>query len=178
MTATFQKRSALRRDAGMTLIELMVAGLILTVGFLGTMILITTAISGNTRNRSDSSSTMLAQKVMEQITNALANSTTSVSVTDCAGNTFTISAVGSSGGSGATLSGTTIDFTASQVTNYAMTYVLCDTAGRQSKYDVRWNIKTLSTGPTVVTVAARPRASTTDLNRFAIPVSLRTMVGS
>src|SRR5690242_5833868 len=155
MAAKVQRRSALRRDAGMTLIELMIAGLVLTVGFLGTMILITTAISGNTRNRNDSSSTMLAQKVMEQVTNALANSTTSVSATDCAGNQFTISTVGSSGGSGASLSGTSVDFTASKVTNYSMTYVLCDAAGRQSKYDVRWNIKTLSTGPTVVTVAAR-----------------------
>src|SRR6185437_5344283 len=90
----FQRRTGLRpRDAGMTLIELMIAGVVLIVGFLGITVLITTAIAGNARNRHDSSATMVAQMAMEQITGALANGATSRTVTDCAGNNFTISAV-------------------------------------------------------------------------------------
>jgi Tfp pilus assembly protein PilV len=177
MAAIFQRRTALQPDAGMSLIELMIAGVVLIVGFMGIMVLVTTAIAGNSRNRNDSSGTMLAQMVMEQIRSAVANSATTRSVTDCAGNTFTISAVGSSGGAGATLSGTSIDFTASQVTNYSMNYVVCNANGRRATYDVRWNVQTLSTGPKLVTVAARPRGSSTDRLRFAIPVSLRTMIG-
>jgi Tfp pilus assembly protein PilV len=178
MAANFQRQTALRRDAGMTMIELMIAGVVLIVGFLGITVLITTAIAGNARNRNDSSGTMLAQMVMEQISSALKNSGTTRSVTDCAGNNFTISAVGSSGGSGASLSGSTIDFTAAQVTNYSMNYVVCNATGRRATYDVRWNVQTLATGPTLVTVAARPRGASTDLKRFAIPVSLRTMMGN
>jgi Tfp pilus assembly protein PilV len=162
----------------MTLIELMIAGVVLIVGFLGITVLITTAIAGNARNRHDSSGTMVAQMAMEQISSALANGKTSVSVSDCAGNNFTISAVASSGGAGASLSGSSIDFTASQVTNYSMYYVLCNATGRRATYDVRWNLQTLSTGPTLVTVAARPKGASTDLRRFAVPVSLRTMVGN
>jgi Tfp pilus assembly protein PilV len=178
MAGKFQRRTALRRDAGMTMIELMIAGVVLIVGFLATMALITTAIAGNARNRNDSSGTMLAQMVVEQITSALANSATSRTVTDCAGNTFTISAVGSSSGAGAPLSGSSIDFTSSQVTNYSMNYVVCNASGMRATYDVRWNVRTLSTGPALVTVAARPRGASSDLKRFAIPVSLRTIIGN
>jgi Tfp pilus assembly protein PilV len=159
------------------MIELMIAGVVLIVGFLGSMILITTAIAGNSRNRGDSNSTMLAQMVLEQISSVPANSAGLLSATDCAGNNWPIAIAGNAGGAGAPLTGATINFASAQVANYSMNFVVCSANGTQATYDVRWNIRTLTTGPALVTVAARPRGANNNLQRFAIPVSLRTMVG-
>jgi Tfp pilus assembly protein PilV len=161
------------------MIELMISGVVLIVGFLAVMILIIGAIAGNNRNRMDSSGTMLAQMVMERIASVPANSTTTMTVTDCASATWTINPAGSTAGAGAPLtSANAINFTSAQVTNYSMNYVVCGANSTQTTYDVRWNVRTLTANTALVTVAARPRgASTNQLQRFAIPVSLRSIVG-
>src|SRR5689334_5278657 len=119
------RRGSSGPQAGMTMIELLMAGMVMVVGFLGVMILITTAIATNNRNRLDSTGTMLAQAVMEQIKSTIIGSGAS-NLTDCAGNTWNIDAA--SGGS--TVSGATIDFSAARVTNYSMYYVVCNGANQ------------------------------------------------
>jgi Tfp pilus assembly protein PilV len=156
---------------GVSMIELMIAGVVMTVGFLGLMILITTAIATNNRNRLDSTGTMLAQAVMEQIKSTIVGSSSS-SLSDCAGHTFTIdSAVG-----GATLSGSTVDFTAAPVTNYSMSYVICN-GTQQTTYDVRWNVTTVGNNY-LVTVGSKMKGQGTDLKYFALPVTLRAFLGN
>ena len=54
------------RQSGMSLIELMFAGFILVVGFMGSLILIFIAIATNTRNKVDTTGTMIAQMVIEE----------------------------------------------------------------------------------------------------------------
>ncbi|MGE0406870.1 MAG: hypothetical protein AB7O65_11270 [Candidatus Korobacteraceae bacterium] len=176
----FHRKTRPRRsEDGITMIELMIAGVVMIVGFLGIMALITTAIAGNARNRGDSSATLISQMVVEQITNAVREGANTRTVTDCAGNTFTISAVGTTGGSGTSITNGAINFNGLQVTNYSMFYVVCNATGQRASYDVRWNVRLLSaSGPSLVTVAARPRGSNGNLQRFAIPVTLRTIVGS
>src|SRR5258706_15089115 len=55
------------RQSGMSLIELMFAGFILVVGFMGSLILIFIAIATNTRNKVDTTGTMIAQMVIEEV---------------------------------------------------------------------------------------------------------------
>src|SRR5213082_3008387 len=68
-TSTSMTRTSAGRDneAGMSLIELMFAGFVLTVGMLGSLIMITIAISTNQRNKTDTVGTALGQMVIEQI---------------------------------------------------------------------------------------------------------------
>jgi prepilin-type N-terminal cleavage/methylation domain-containing protein len=169
----------------MSLIELMIAMLVLAIGLGGTSVLLVVAIASNSRNSRDTTATLLAQMVIEQISAQHVYSDATINVTDCAGNSWTIAttpgAVGT--GSGATLKADgTIDFTqsfSSITSNYAMRYVDCSTTGGiQTTYEVRWNVMSVSTNTTtrLITTASRPMAS--NVNRFggvffAIPVNLR-----
>ena len=173
-----------RAQAGSTLIELMMACLILLVGFTGGLALILISIKNDSRDKTDSTATILSQMVTEMVASVPANSSSSVTITDCNPTTssasHTVSTTGSSSGSGAPLTaGGQIDFTQSTVSGYSMTFYSCQasTGDRQTLYDVRWNIKTLSTYAKLVTVAARSSDTSTDANLFAVPLTLKTIVG-
>jgi hypothetical protein len=59
-----------------------------------------------------------------------------------------------------------------------MQYAGCGAGGRQTIYDVRWNIVTLSTYSRMIFVSARPQGSgTVGGLRFIVPVNLRTIGG-
>jgi prepilin-type N-terminal cleavage/methylation domain-containing protein len=178
----------------MTLLELMIAMLILAIGLGGLTNVLVVAMATNNRNSKDTSATLLAQMVIEQISAQHPNSNSSISVTDCAGNAFTISTTGgaSPNGVGATLVTTStttgyggIDETQAITgipTGYAMEYVDCGGAnntGIPTTYDVRWNVMTIDTNYTrLVTASARPKsASTVGGLRFALPVTLRAVAG-
>ena len=170
-------------ESGFTLVEMVVAAAILLVGMTAGMTLIITAMANDSRSKNDSSATILSQMTIETIAAVPANATTSMTVVDCNPTTssasHTINTTGSSGGAGATLTGGVIDFTAGTVSGYAMTYYGCQasTSDRQLTYDVRWNIKTLSSDAKLVTVAAKPIAGSTHANFLAVPVTLKMIVG-
>ena len=71
-----------KQQAGFSLLELMITGLILVVGLLAVAALFATAVGNNGRSRVDSTATMLAESVIEQITAVLARGGPA-SVTDC-----------------------------------------------------------------------------------------------
>lgn len=174
------KRSTQR---GTSLIELMIASLVLTVGVLGCAVLIPIAIGTNSKNRQQSNSTVIAQMTMEKITSASASGSATLTITDCAGTANTINITGSTGGTGATLlSSGSIDFSQTQGSSgapagYYMSYTSCGTSGRQSTYDVRWNIQTPSNYVKLVTVSAKLQGSGTNQILFSLPVTIRSMVG-
>jgi hypothetical protein len=64
-----------------------------------------------------------------------------------------------------------------------MQFVACGSGGRQTPYEVRWNIQTLSANTRLITVAARPLAAASSAGSanqallFALPVTLRTIGG-
>jgi hypothetical protein len=159
------------------------ASLILLVGLPAGMLLILIAIANNNRSKMDSSATILSQMTIEMIASVPANAATNMTVIDCnpssSSASHTIYTSGSSSGSGAPLSGAVIDYTQATVTGYSMTYYGCQasTRDRQTLYDVRWNIKTLSTLAKLVTVSAKPIGTDTHANFLAVPVSLKTIVG-
>jgi type II secretory pathway pseudopilin PulG len=167
-----------KQQAGFTLLELMIAALVLTFGLLAITALFATAIGNNGRGRIDSTATMLSQSVIEQITAVLARGGPSA-MTDC-GQPPTTWAISTAVG-GASLSGSGIDFTETNPpAGYFMNFVVCNgggESGTQAIYDVRWHVTLISTNSYLVTVAGRPRGMTSGRFTFALPVTLRTYVG-
>jgi prepilin-type N-terminal cleavage/methylation domain-containing protein len=171
-------------EAGFSLVEMLIAAVVLLVGLTAGMLLILTAMANNNRSKMDSTATILSQMTIEMIAAVPANATTNMTVVDCNPNSgsasHTVYTTGSSGGAGAPLTnGGSIDFTQSTATGYAMTYYSCQasTGDRQALYDVRWNIKTLSVNAKLVTVAAVQTGTNTHANFLAVPVSLKLIVG-
>lgn len=180
---------------GMTLIELMIAIVVLAVGLGGITSLLVLAIGTNNRNSKDTTATMLAQLVIEEIGSQDPNSgILTIPITDCAGNAFNIAVTGGAapGGTGATLvtnaaspSYGAIDQSqaaAAIPAGYQMNYVDCSAAGgSQATYDVRWNVMTVTATQTrLVTASARQRGSSSTLLGgpiFALPVNLRGIGG-
>ena len=78
-----------RSEAGITMIETMMAGAILIIGSLSMIALIINSIASNNRNKIDSTQTMLASSILEQINSTFIATGTS-SLTDCSGTTLTI----------------------------------------------------------------------------------------
>jgi Tfp pilus assembly protein PilV len=161
----------------MSIIELMIAMVVLTVGVLGCMSLIITAIATNGRNRYQSSSTTVAQMVTEKILSVPANTSPTLSFMDCSGMAQNINTTGSTTGAGAALLSGNVDFSQAAVAGYSMQYTTCGTAGRQVVYDVRWNIKTLSSYSKLITVSAKLQGTATDAKLIAFPVTIRSLAG-
>lgn len=164
-------------QSGISLIELMIAGVVMVVGFMALIGLIVTAIAGNTRNRLDTTATMLDLMVIEAI-NSQAGSTGTVALTDCANNTWNIA---QQAGTGANLSGTQIDFSQSQSsvpTDYYMNWAVCN-GGTQVNaiYDVRWNVQAAGTYSFLVTVGAKLQGAGSNMKYYALPTNIRTLTG-
>lgn len=183
-----------KNQRGMTLVELMIAMFILAVGLGGVANVLVVAMASNNKNSKDTSATLLAQMVIEQISAQHPNSTAAISISDCQGNAWTIATAGgaSPSGAGATLVTSSsssgyggLDQTQSYsaiTANYAMKYVDCGGAGNTgipTTYDVRWNVMTINTNYTrMVTASARPlNANRLGGFNFAMPVTLRAVTG-
>lgn len=183
-----------KKQAGMTIVELLIAMTILAVGLGGIVNLLVVALETDNRNSKDTSATLLAQMVVEQISAQHPNSNAAISITDCAGNAWSISTTpaASPSGAGATLvtSSTAagyggIDPTQAYSTitaGYAMKFVDCGGVGNTglpTTYDVRWNVMTVDANYTrLITASARPlNAYSLGGVRFALPVNLRMVAG-
>lgn len=181
-------------QGGMTLVELMIAMSILAIGLGGLVNVLVVAMATDNRNSKDTSSTLLAQMVIEQISAQHINSNAPIAITDCAGNAWTIDTAGgaSPNGTGAALvtSSTSpgyggIDQTQAYTAipaNYAMKYVDCggvNDTGVPMTYDVRWNVMTIDANYTrLITASARPvNANALGGLQFALPVNLRGVGG-
>jgi Tfp pilus assembly protein PilV len=177
-----------RITAGFTFVELATALFILTVGLSACIGLVLVAVGSNGRNRQDSNSITMARMVIQQFLSVSADNSwpaasgnwpPTLTITDCAGNSQLINTTGSAGGSGAALlSSGGVDYSQPAPTNnYSMLYQDCATTGT-TVYDIRWNVKTLSTYTKLVTVSAAPSlTSTTGGPYFALPVTICTIAG-
>ncbi len=172
-----------KREAGFTLLELLIAGIVLMVGLLALTGLFVTAIGNNGRSRVDSTATMVSQAVVEQISATLAGGGPA-QVTDCEGNTFLLEYAAG----GANLGGSGIDFTqstsglaaTSTTPGYQMNFTVCNggaEAATTAVYDVRWNVQQVGTGTWLATIAARPVNLQPGRFTFNLPVTMRTYVG-
>lgn len=181
-------------QSGTTLVELLIAMAILAVGLGGITNLLVVAMATDNRNSKDTSATLLAQMVIEQISAQHPNSPLPISVTDCAGNNWAIATVSgaSPSGAGATLvtSSTNsayggIDQTQAYSAipaSYSMKYVDCGgvgNTGTPTTYDVRWNVMTVDTNYTRLVTASARQVNGTALGgiTFSLPVNLRVVTG-
>jgi prepilin-type N-terminal cleavage/methylation domain-containing protein len=190
------RSSRQRNQAGMSLIELMIALVVLAVGMLGVIVMVTTAIQNNTKNKQDNGGTMMAQFILEQIASIPANKVPApvLVVTDCnpAGpQNWNINTTGGGQpiGIGALLiqppnqNAGDIDWLnqayGAVPAGYRMRYVSCGAGGSSVAYDVRWNVQVLPDNFTkLITVSARPFNLNPNAARwFARPVTLRTIGG-
>jgi Tfp pilus assembly protein PilV len=201
------RRARRQASSGMGLIELMIAMTVLTVGMLGSMVMIVTGMESNTRNKRDNSATILDQELLETFA-TLKNypQTGTVTITDCAltgSNAHLASLVQgtyAANGAGAALVTTAtagqnigdIDWTqatptlaTSSVAGYAMMYQTCG----GEIYEVRWNVMDANAGAlpagdvsriSLLTVSSRLTTNTNGTNGmlFALPTTLRTIIES
>lgn len=176
MELKMAKSASKRKQRGMTLIELMIAMVVLMVGIVGSMALIAYAIGGNHRSKQQSNATVVAQLLTEKLSSQKATLSNNLTVTDCAGNSTTVfTAVG---GPTPNSSGEE-DFTQAAVTGYQMYYTDCGTSGRQMTYDVRWTITqpTAYTKLLVVSAQLKNAAGTRNAKLYSLPATIRTLVG-
>ncbi len=176
-----------RSEAGITMIETMMAGAILIIGSLSMIALIINSIASNNRNKIDSTQTMLASSIMEQINSTFIASGAST-LTDCSGTSWTIdTGLPNTGSSGAALSGSSIDWTeATPPAGYHMDYVVrtpCTSTGAiQGTYDVRWHVDVVGgvgvTNTFLLTVGAKLKNHGENNKYFSAPVTLRMMSGN
>jgi prepilin-type N-terminal cleavage/methylation domain-containing protein len=190
---THRRRSA---SSGMTLIELMIAMVVLAVGLIAIANVVALAIAHNNRNRLDTTATMLSEMVLEQIQSVPATSNVILTVTDCAGNVRNINTTGAAAPagagatlitSGAALNAGSIDYTQTEAAipvGYSMDYTTCGPAGAGVTYELRWNIVNGTNAFTkIVTVSSRLRmtpgtvGATPNAVYFAPPVTLRGIAG-
>lgn len=174
------RRPSAAEEAGFSLIEMMIAMIVLAIGILGSMTLVVMAINGDFRSKQQSNSTALAQMVTEKIMSIPAYTAPTLSLTDCTGASYNIAtAVG-----GATVASSgDIDFTQATVANYYMPYTDCATLGRQATYDVRWHVSAptdSSIYTKILTVSARlkfVKTNSTSGSAFGPVVTIKTLVG-
>jgi Tfp pilus assembly protein PilV len=158
----------------MSLVELMIAMLVLLVGGTGATMMMILAMGHNTRSRQQSNSIAIAQMVAEEIASVPAKTAVMRTIVDCTNN---MNSVTTAAGGSAVLPSGDIDFSGDGLPDYSMLYTACGTNGTQMTYDVRWNIQSLSPYVKLVTVSAKMNAAGTDVNNFSLPVTIREQVG-
>jgi len=167
------------------MIETLLAASIMAVCSMALIGLIGGSVASNTRNKFDSTTTMLAQSVAEQIKATVIGSGTAT-LTDCAGTSFTIDTA--PGGSALNTTSNAISFAeTTPPANYHMDYVVkspCNANGiEQATYDVRWHVDLVGSGvaPTntyLLTISSQMKNRGFGNKFFASPVTLRVMLGN
>ncbi len=169
------------KAGGFTMVELLVAMVILTVAILGSTLLVLIGMQRNNANRVDTTATNAAQAVLEAIAGTQANSDPTLTITDCLGNNLSITTAAG----GAPLITTdpfagNIDFSQAAVNGYQINYTVCGNNGLTTVYDVRWRVNAIGANKygKLVTVAASQNsvANGRGFSRL-LPVTLRTVVG-
>jgi prepilin-type N-terminal cleavage/methylation domain-containing protein len=176
-------------DEGFTLIELMIATLVLGTAMLGALAMIMVGIKRNTSLRMDTTSANIAQTVLEDIAAIQPTNDTTISINDCIqpqsiktnpGGASVVAAPNFPGQNPGD-----IDFSQNKGAvgaGYQMDYVACAN-GVQITYDVRWRIDAIAVGggknwAKLVTVAALQQATVQNgAISYSPPVTLRTVVG-
>ncbi len=161
------------KQRGFTLVEMMVAMLMMTVGLLAVAQLVPFSIRLNTANRDDSTALVLAQNEMNQfIEQPLANT----AYVDAAGNACTL---GNPATPGVFVGNPVVPFNGGQVINFAGAQVpgysftwFDPNDPAQVRYDVRWASWTRANGARRFILGVRRQGGNVPL----LPVNLDSMV--
>ena len=174
-----------RKQKGFSLLECMVAVVVLMVGAVGVAQMIPYSLSTNTSNRADSTGLVIAQRELEQFLQVPLATIPPV-YTDLSANPCNPCNLGSStSGSFNTFVGsptvvvnkrTMIDFTQAKVANYNFTYTDPQDPTK-TQYDVRWAVA--SNGPATGTITSRRIVISVRKNgpgAYILPATLDVMV--
>jgi Tfp pilus assembly protein PilV len=186
-------------EKGIGLLELVIAMTVLTIGMLGSMIMILTGMQSNSRNKNDTAATVLDQEILEKFAtlNNFPQPGGQVMIYDCAVNGGTSVGHLASYAQGAYLTGAGAALTAtgdidwtqpaptlatSTTAGYAMEYQICN----GDTYEVRWNVMdadnvTLTKSRlSLLTVSSRQKSASSfhQAMLFAPPTTLRTQIES
>ena len=147
-TFTIRRRS----EAGFSLLEMMLATVILLVGFVAIAQLVPATILLNFRNRTDSSALVFAQRELDQFLDQplfLTSFTDAIGNTCALGNATPVNTV--QGSSLAVVNNqVVIDFTRTLVPNYSFAIPYQDPSDPSgTAYDVRWAVIVTGNGSTV-----------------------------
>jgi Tfp pilus assembly protein PilV len=175
---------------GSILLETLIAMVVLATGIGGLLVMLVSSMATNNRGGQDTTSVMIAEHVLEQISSQPANAITQLKITDCAGTTWNVSTAdapqggGNSnayGGNGAHLTAAgVVDWTQSYTSvpvGYKMHYVGCGAGGQEMVYSVRWDVISMSTYSRMIVVSAKPEGGKIGGLRYVTPISLRTIGG-
>jgi len=173
-------KSRKSKASGFSLIEVMVAMVLLLTGVVAIAELVPAAASTNNGNRSDSAALVLAQRELNQMLSQALASTTFVDALGNVCNLGTSATPNAVVGSPVLLinNAPAIDFSAGRVAGYNFTYAdPNDPTG--TSYDVRWAVITGAGGGTIgfkrYILGARQVGGNN--NAFIRPVTLDAMVG-
>jgi Tfp pilus assembly protein PilV len=171
---------------GFSILEMLLATVILLVGLVAVAQLVPVSILLNYRNRTDSSALVFAQRELDQM---LDQPLLSPSFSDAIGNTCflgnpaslnvvqgsPVQVTYSSFSNGEEFSQTLLDFTAAPVTNYSFTFPdSTDPTG--TTYDVRWAVIITGNGSTVSSKRIILGVRQLGGNGYFQPITLDTMV--
>lgn len=169
---------ARRKDQGFSILEMMLATVILLVGLVAIAQLVPASILLNYRNRTDSSALVFGQRELDQF---LDQPLVSTSFTDALGNTCNLgnpSPQNAVQGSPVVVLNNLalINFAAAKVSNYSLTYS-DSTDPTSAVYDVRWAVIVTGSGSSISAKRFILGVRQQGGNGYFQPVTLDTMVG-
>lgn len=140
-----ETRRGRRREQGTSLIEVAIAMLLLIFGLVAVMGLVPLAIQSNMRNRVDSTSVVIGQRLLDQMLSQPLDGTQFVNA-DGQVIRMGTPTTGISGGPMMTIGNRArIDFTGTATPNYSFQYTDVNDV-RRPIYDVRWAVITMASG--------------------------------
>lgn len=168
-----------KQQSGFTLMEVLVATIVLMTGLVAVAQLVPVAITANDGNRRDSTATIIAQRELAQFLEQPLTST--APYTDALGNSCALGDAAQPGvtvGSPVTISGgrPVINFSAAKVASYNFTTAADPEDPYRAQYDVRWAVITSATGGNVFSRRFIISARQTNARSFVLPLTLDAMV--
>jgi prepilin-type N-terminal cleavage/methylation domain-containing protein len=166
------------KQRGFTLMEVLVATIVLLTGIVATAQLVPVAVTANNNNRRDSTALVIAQRELSQM---LEQPMTITQFTDNLGNVCSLgnpAAPGVTVGSPVVVIGNrpVINFTAAQVGGYSFNTPVDPEDPYGARYDVRWAVITAGNGTTASSRRFILSARLVGGNGYYLPLTLDAMV--
>jgi len=166
------------KQRGFTLMEVLVATVVLLTGIVAVAQLVPVAITANNGNRRDSTASVIAQRELSQM---LEQPMTSVQFTDALGNVCNLGDPAQAGvtvGSPVIITANrpAINFTAGKVAGYNFTTVADPEDPFAAQFDIRWAVITDGNGATASSRRFIIGARQTNARSYIVPLTLDAMV--
>src|SRR5882762_10015891 len=166
------------KQRGFTLVEVLVATIVLLTGVVAVAQLVPIAVTANNVSRRDSTALVIAQRELAQM---LEQPLSSASFPDALGNTCNLGTPGTPGATQGSpvvviANRPTINYSVAQVGGWSFTTQPDPQDPYRSQYDVRWAVITDGNGTTASSRRIIISARLLGGNRYSLPLTLDAMV--